>query len=299
MVKLVNYSMQPNMGNQTEVIRPFQRLYIDFLGPYPRSRKGNCYILIILDHYSRFVLLKPLREASAALLCSYVENEVFNVFSVSQSVLTDNGQQFKAHLFSSLLAKYGVEHIKTPYHAPQSNASERVNRTLLAAVRAYVADNHSDWDSSLGEVASTCNVVHTSTGYSPNLLVFGQHYINHGSDYALQKLLNIGVDNELAISSTATRLSLVRDKVLENLKIAYKRHERVYNQKGNPRELTVGQQIYVRTFVQSDATKQFSAKFAPKFIPAVITGRVGNAAFHLSDPNGKYLGVYHQRDIRN
>ena len=30
---------------------PLDRLHLDFLGPFPNSRKGNKYILIITDHF--------------------------------------------------------------------------------------------------------------------------------------------------------------------------------------------------------------------------------------------------------
>ncbi len=56
------------MGKSLESSRPFEKLFVDFLGPYPRSKRGNTVILIVLDHYSKFVLVKPLREASASLL---------------------------------------------------------------------------------------------------------------------------------------------------------------------------------------------------------------------------------------
>ena len=36
-----NFVMKPEMGKQIVTTRPFQRLYIDILGPYPRSKSGH------------------------------------------------------------------------------------------------------------------------------------------------------------------------------------------------------------------------------------------------------------------
>lgn len=47
--KSVNSTTRPPMGQQTTMERPFQRLYIDFLGPYPRTANGNTHIFIVLD----------------------------------------------------------------------------------------------------------------------------------------------------------------------------------------------------------------------------------------------------------
>lgn len=63
--KPCNQILPPRMGSQTITERPFQRIYIDFLGPYARSCAGNNYILIVLDHMSKFVCWKSLRNANA------------------------------------------------------------------------------------------------------------------------------------------------------------------------------------------------------------------------------------------
>jgi len=42
-----------------------EQLYIDFLGPYPRSRNGNIGIFIVLDHLSKFVFLQPVKKITA------------------------------------------------------------------------------------------------------------------------------------------------------------------------------------------------------------------------------------------
>jgi len=46
--------------------------------------------------------------------------------------VSDNGVQFKANEFEALLTKLGTRHVCTALHSPQSNAAERVNRSLLS-----------------------------------------------------------------------------------------------------------------------------------------------------------------------
>jgi len=154
MNKPVNKILRPPMGAQFEAVRPFQRLYADFLGPYPRTKAGNKYIFIVLDSYSRFVLIQACRQATATILSDFLENKVFNVFSTPETLLTDNGTQFESKCLQNLLNKYGVKHIKTPKYSPQSNASERVNRSIICAIRAYLKETQKDWDLHLQEIAS-------------------------------------------------------------------------------------------------------------------------------------------------
>lgn len=50
-----NEILRPPMGKQIITQRPFQFVYIDFLGPYPRSKLGNTFAFIVLDQFSKFV----------------------------------------------------------------------------------------------------------------------------------------------------------------------------------------------------------------------------------------------------
>lgn len=53
--KAPNYTLRPPMGKAFTAERPFQHFYMDFLGPYPRSKNGNTTILIVLDQHSKFI----------------------------------------------------------------------------------------------------------------------------------------------------------------------------------------------------------------------------------------------------
>lgn len=142
--KPVNYITRPNMGDFQVCLRPWQQIYIDFLGPYPRTAKHNAYIFIFLDKYSKYVLLKALPEASSKKIVEFLEDNVFKMFSVPEYVFSDNGRQFESRIFKDLLQKYSIKHLITPIYSPQANSSERVNRTLLSALRAYLNENHKE-----------------------------------------------------------------------------------------------------------------------------------------------------------
>jgi len=122
------------MGKASESARAFQKLYIDFLGPYPRSRSGNIGIFIVLDHYRKFVFLKAVKRLSAEVVVKYMQQELFHVFGVPETIMSDNGSQFKSEAFQKFLREYKVSHTLTPVYSPQSNALERVNCSVIAAI---------------------------------------------------------------------------------------------------------------------------------------------------------------------
>ena len=94
-IKAPNTTLRAPMVSPFKSERPFQRLYMDIIGPYPRSAKGNLAILIILDHVTKFHFLHPLRKLSSSSICSFVEEQVFHMFGVPEFVVTDNGYNFE------------------------------------------------------------------------------------------------------------------------------------------------------------------------------------------------------------
>lgn len=60
------------------------------------------------------------------------------------------------------------------YH-PQTNATERVNRTLKTAIRAYIGNKHTTWDRYLAQICFALRTApHESTGQSPSMLLYGR-----------------------------------------------------------------------------------------------------------------------------
>lgn len=126
-------SLKPPMGKRVQSERIFQRLYVDFIGPFPRTKSGNIGIFIILDHFSKLTFLKPVKKFNSTIIISILKDEIFSCFGVPEVVVSDNSTQFKSRDFSDFLSKYGVHHTFTGAYAPQSNAAERVNRSINAA----------------------------------------------------------------------------------------------------------------------------------------------------------------------
>lgn len=298
--KAPNVTLRPPMGKQIGVDRPWQRLYVDLLGPYPRSKAGNTFIFIVVDQYSRFVLLKPLRKASAAEVVRFLEQEVFHVFGVPESVWSDNGVQFVSKEFKNLTDRYGVTHIRTATHSPQSNASERVNRSLLAAIRAYIPEDQQTWDSEISAIGSALrNNVHESTGYSPHYLVFGQNFINHGSCFRLLRELDSLPETEVEVLAPPDFRQIVDDQVRQNLKKAYLRHEDAYNKRSRDVTFAIGQEVYRRNFQLSNFSKGQNAKLGKQWLKSRVVRKIGEAMYELEDMHGQKIKLpYHAKDIK-
>lgn len=196
--KAPNKVLRPPMGKLIESQRFFQRLYIDFLGPYPRSRGGKIGIFIVLDHFSKFVCLKAVKKMSADVILDSMEKELFYTFGVPEVVFSDNGSQFRSDKFKKLLNRFKISHMLSAVHAPQANASERVNRSIIAAIRSYIKPDQKDWDGSLSQISCALRSgIHSAIGTTPYYMAFGQQMILSGSTYSLLRKLELLEDRSL------------------------------------------------------------------------------------------------------
>lgn len=296
--KAPNMILKPPMGAHAVSNRPFQRLYIDLLGPYPRSKNGHIGLLIVLDHLTKFHWLSPLKRFTSTLIQNYLEKDIFHVFGVPEVIISDNGSQFRANELNAFFTTYGVQHIYTAFYSPQSNASERVNRSLIAAIRAYLKGDQREWDLKLSFISCALrNSCHQTINCSPYLGVFGFDMITHGSKYKLMK--NLELLNEPSVQlSRDDKLHLIREDLKRYIKVAYDKNQAHYNLRTRPQSYNVGQEVFRRNFGQSNVEKSYNAKLAPLFLKAKVREKVGSHYYILEDLQGKLVGTFHAKDIR-
>ncbi|RXN09687.1 Transposon Ty3-I Gag-Pol poly [Labeo rohita] len=126
--------------------KPWEYVGVDFVGPLPRTPCGNVYILVFVDYFSKWVEIVAVREATAQVAASKLLSEVFSRHGAPTYLISDRSSPFVSDLFKRVLTLLGTEHRLTTAYHPQTNATERVNRTLKTAIRAYVDDKHTTWD---------------------------------------------------------------------------------------------------------------------------------------------------------
>lgn len=299
LTKPKNYTTRPTMGKPFQVERIFQHLYVDFMGPYPRTSEGHCYIFIVLDQLSKFPLISTMQKATGTNVVKFL-NEIFNIFGTPESIMSDNGSQFVGKQFQSFLELRGIRHLRTGLYAPQSNASERVNRSVISSIRAYLSESdcHSKWNQYLPEILSALrSAIHSSIGTTPYQAVFGQQMIQHASMYRLLKDLGSLSNTDITLITKVEKQAELREKIRMNLEKAYEDYGKVYNTRARKRIFKEGQELLRRNFALSNASKKFSQKFAKKFQRCRVRKVIANNLYDIEKLNGEHIGVYHAKDL--
>lgn len=131
--------------------------------------------------------------------------------------------QTTAHSFYRVYSKLWLHStvsniLPLQFFLPQANAYERVNRSVIAAIRAYITGNRLNWGQHISAIQHALRTtVHPSTGFTPHYLVFGEHPLQHGSGLELLRKLSRLLLADLEVYSPPEFRDLVQALVICNL----------------------------------------------------------------------------------
>lgn len=295
-----NHSPYGLMGKPKICSRPFQSISLDLMGPLPMTRRRNQHILVINCNFSKYSLIFPLKRATSLNISTILENSVFLTYGVPQTIIMDNGPQFQSREFLNLLNRYSIPFkFHTAYYTPQVNPTERFNRTIITALASLVDQDHRSWDIYLPKIQLAMNnCVNVVTGYSPSFLVFGRETIPCGTFYTptqnIEELVFLPRD---IYATNMGFLSVIFDKVQQNLYLAHAKNCSRYNLRRNFKEFNTGDTVWRKNFVLSNAGAYISAKLSPKYIKAKVIEKLSPLVYILEDPDGS-RGKWHIKDLK-
>lgn len=153
---------------------PFERIIIDCVGPLPKTKGGNQYLLTIMCTATRFPEAFPLRNITARSITKAL-TRFFTTFGLPRVIQTDQGTNFKSSLFKQVLSLLNVQHVvSSPYHPQSQGALERWHQTVKCMLRKYCIQTAKHWDEGIPFlVFAAREAVQESLGFSPAALVFG------------------------------------------------------------------------------------------------------------------------------
>ncbi|VDK40536.1 unnamed protein product [Taenia asiatica] len=156
---------------------PGERVGIDIMGPLPLTKRGNRYILVMVDYFTKVAEAEAMQSQDAETVASTFFNRWICQHGVPESVHSDQGPNFESRLFTELCKTLGIRKTRTTQGHPQGNGQvERTNRTLVGLLKAFTKGaKPEDWDLSLGRALLAYRAtVHTSTGVSPFKMLTGR-----------------------------------------------------------------------------------------------------------------------------
>ncbi|KAK9888747.1 hypothetical protein WA026_000974 [Henosepilachna vigintioctopunctata] len=300
--KSSNQARMGLMGSYKMINFPFQLISLDLMGPFPKSKQGYKYLLVVSDWFTKFIFVHPLREANAKGVMNFMENNIFLIFGTPQIVVQDNATMFVSSHYTNFLKSYKITPWFNAKRHPQANPTERSNRTVLTAICSYIHDTHVCWNENIYKIAHAINTAkHEVTGVSPAFLLFGRLLPTTGDFYGPvsgndQNLEE--VTDRLKWRDDLDNLPSLYSRTRQRLYEAYLRNKRYYDMGKRKVIFSVGDKVWKRNFPLSNAANKFSAKLCNTYVPCRVHKVMSDLVYNLVDLDNRDLGNWHVRHLK-
>ena len=259
---------------------PFSKIIVDVVGPLPKTKAGNQFLLTIMCSSTRFPEAIPLRNISAPVVVKHLI-KFFSLVGLPREVQSDRGSNFMSNIFQQVLFELQISQVaSSPYHPESQGALERFHGTLKSMIRAYCLQHDKDWDEGVHLLLfAVRESVQESTGFSPFELVFG-HSVRGPLKMLHERWLVVDSSVNLLnyVSEFRNRLHNACNFAKENLKNAQRDMKIRYDKKAKVRKFEPGDKVLVFLPVPGQALQ---AKF---FGPYTIDRKVSEVDYLVNTP---------------
>ena len=241
-------------------LRPFESITFDVVGEFPKTAKGNRYLITLICDASKWVHAIPVSNLRAQTVADKLV-EYFSFVGIPQILRCDNFSSFHSEILDALRAKLGIEaKFSSPYH-PQSHGNvERLNRSITHMLRKFISETGKNWDTLIPYLLFALRELpNESTLVSPSELIFGKKMRglmsvardNWTDGDRLERKLNISTVKY--IEELNSRIETAIRTARANVNVAQDKMKTNYDKKSTPRSLQPGELALI--LIPSDGRK--------------------------------------------
>lgn len=123
---------------------------IDCVGPLPRMKAGNKFLLTIMCASTRFPELISLWKIAAPTIVK-AHTKCFSLFGLPKVIQIDQGSNFMSKVFAQVLKQLDIKHChSSTYHPENQGALKRFHQTLNSMLCTYCLEFEKEWDEKIG-----------------------------------------------------------------------------------------------------------------------------------------------------
>ena len=110
---------------------PNQLITTDIAGPFTTTPQNNQYLLVIVDHFTKYIQLHAISNTKAETIANIIVNDWICSLGVPEQILSDLGTQYQSKLLEAVYEYLDILKLKTTAFHPQCDGqSERTIRTV-------------------------------------------------------------------------------------------------------------------------------------------------------------------------
>ena len=81
---------------------PMERIAVDILGELPVTERGNKYVLVVSDYFTKWTESYSMCNMEAATVAKLLVEQLFSRFGIPDQIHLDQGRQFESKLFAEM-----------------------------------------------------------------------------------------------------------------------------------------------------------------------------------------------------
>jgi hypothetical protein len=179
---------------------PFQRTHMDLTGPFPETKAGNKYILVVKCALTRYAEGTPITDKEARTVAHALVKEVYLRHGSMETLISDMGTEFTHKTMRMVATILKTKLVCTTPANPRSNGlAENHMRTMKDSLASFCNARQDDWDLWLGTVGfGYVTTVNQATGYTPFYMLYGQEASLPSQEWVLEMAKLTSVDQYIA-----------------------------------------------------------------------------------------------------
>jgi len=184
---------------------PFSTIHMDYLGPFPKSSKGNEHILVIVDAFTNFAIVRAVKSTATKHVLDVLQ-DVTSYLGMPDRIVTDRGTAFASKDFEKYCKSNNVKHILNAVRKPRANGhAERKNRIILSIISN---DIDKRWNDNIRSIQWSINtMINSTTKCSPFQRLYGyepRDILKNIIQSQDQKMLTDAESDQLRADAAAT-----------------------------------------------------------------------------------------------
>jgi len=266
-------------------VLPWDVLQLDLSVQWAPTEDGYRCLLIVVDCFSGFVLVRPLRDRSAVSVATSLFSAICD-FGPPRIILADFGGEFRNELFDKLSELFGFRVLAgSPYHSQAVARAERTIRSISSSIKKMLRGAGTSW----ARLASIAQLAHNSaisslTASTPFALFMGRVVS------ALNENFSSWDPPDIDIPARVAELRALTDRIFPAIRARVARLRRHQHTALNerryvvpPDRFKVGSRVMMRD-------PRRARKSDPVYVgPYWIYGITETGSYLLRDENGEQL----------
>jgi len=278
---------KPNQSKQVAPLipipameEPFSRVIIDCVGPLPKTKGGNQYLLTIMCSSTRFPEAIPMKNIKAPKIVAALI-KFFTLVGLPKAIQSDQGSNFMSGTLQQVMQELGIkQYTSSAYHPQSQGALERFHQSLKNMMKSYCYEQGKDWDEGIHLLLfAVREAVQESLGFSPFELLFGREVRG-----PLKLLKESWLDDDIQlslveqVSKLRHRMTKAGELARANLEVSQQRMKTWYDRRARKRTFKVGDKVLILLPVQG---QPLQARYGGSF---TIDKKINDADYLVNTP---------------